>query len=89
MLRGFDQQMATLIEKTLITKGVEVIKGMVPIKIEKVADGTPPILKVTIQGSDGGITHDMEVNTVLFAIGRDPCTKALNLDKVGVHVSEK
>lgn len=51
--------------------------------------GTPPRLLVSAKQSDGDGVMEIEVNTVVFAIGRDPCTKDLHLDAAGVKTSSR
>jgi len=92
LLRGFDQQMAELVGAHMADHGVRFLRGWVPTSIRKIEDGGPgkaPRLLVTYKQSDGDQVVEEEYNTVLFAVGRDPCTKDLNLGSVGVQLSEK
>ena len=50
-------------------------------KVEKNADGT---LKITLK--EGSVIDN--VNTLIWAVGRSPLTKDLNLDKVGVKTDK-
>ncbi|XP_065583835.1 thioredoxin reductase 1, cytoplasmic-like [Artemia franciscana] len=89
LLRGFDQQMAELIGKNMEKEGVKFSRGFVPIKIEKVEDGSaseekPPTLKVTSKHQESGEIREDIYNTVLFAIGRDACTDEIAADKAGI-----
>uniref|UniRef100_A0A8C9MHH1 Thioredoxin reductase 1, cytoplasmic n=1 Tax=Serinus canaria TaxID=9135 RepID=A0A8C9MHH1_SERCA len=59
------------------------------IKVERVEEGTPGILKVTAKSTTGNQIIEVEYDTVLLAIGRDPCTRKIGLDKVGVNINEK
>lgn len=87
LLRGFDQEMAEKVGAYMAKKGVKFLRPTVPSKIEKIKDGQPGLYKVT--ASDGHKTFTSEYNTVLFAIGRDPCTSNIGLDKVGVKLNPK
>nr|XP_033807365.1 thioredoxin reductase 1, cytoplasmic isoform X3 [Geotrypetes seraphini] len=88
LLRNFDQQMANRIGEYMEEHGVKFLKQFVPTKIEQIEQGAPGKLKVTAESSDGcQITE--EYNTVLLAIGRDPCTRKIGLDTVGVKINEK
>ncbi|XP_065580611.1 thioredoxin reductase 1, cytoplasmic-like [Artemia franciscana] len=89
LLRGFDQQIAELIGKSMKEEGVKFYRGFVPIKIEKVEDGSaseekPPTLKVTSKHQESGEIREDIYNTVLFAIGRDACTDEIAADKAGI-----
>ncbi|KAI6659385.1 Thioredoxin reductase [Oopsacas minuta] len=90
LLRGFDQQMAELIGDYMTNmNGINLIRKAVPIKIEQISAGNPGILRVTYEtmdptDPDKKVQQVIECNTVLFAIGRSPCTKDISLDKAGV-----
>jgi thioredoxin reductase (NADPH) len=66
--------------------GIEFQRERVPVKIEKIADTTPPKLLVTSVDTKGNTRQDV-YNTVLFAIGRDACTKNIGLENVGVKLN--
>lgn len=85
LLRGFDQQMAEMVGSFMAKQGVKFLRPGVPKKIEKIQDGAPGLYRVT--SNIGGKDIVSEYNTVLFAIGRDPCTKGIGLEKVGVKVN--
>lgn len=86
LLRGFDQEMAEMVGSHMAKKGVKFLRPCVPHKIEKIRDGQPGLYRVT--ASDGVKDNIVgEYNTVLFAIGREPCTKELGLEKAGVEVN--
>lgn len=88
LLRGFDQEMAEKVGAFMAKKGVKFLRPCVPRKIEKIRDGQPGLYRVT--ASDGTKDNIIgEYNTVLFAIGRDPCTNDIGLDKVGVKLNPK
>ncbi|KAL5015327.1 hypothetical protein ScPMuIL_009597 [Solemya velum] len=87
LLRGFDQQMAEKIGEYMANHNIKFIRPCVPTKIEKIEDGEPGKLRVTAKHQDGHEIID-EYNTVIFAIGRDPCTKNVGLDKLGVQLNK-
>jgi len=88
LLRGFDQQMAELIGSYMEKHGVHFKRGYVPIKIERIEEGSPGRLKVTAENGDGEIIEE-EYNTVLFAIGRDACTSSIGIENSGVLLNPK
>ncbi len=88
LLRGFDQQMAELIGDYMKTHGLKFIRPCVPTKVEKIADGQPGKYRVTAQMQDGGPEVMDEYDTVMMAVGRDPCTNQLGLDTVGVQTNK-
>jgi len=92
LLRGFDQQVAGMIGEHMGEHGVKFLNGWIPTAITKLADGTNgglPRLLVTAKDTAGTGSMEMEVNTVVFAIGRDPCTPNLKLQNAGVELSSK
>ncbi|CAG0878856.1 unnamed protein product [Darwinula stevensoni] len=87
LLRGFDQQMANLVGGYMEQQGIRFIKQCIPTKIEKIEDGTPPTLRVTGKYVETGEEIIEEFNTVLFAIGRDACTKGIGLEDIDVKIN--
>lgn len=86
LLRGFDQQCSEMIGKYMTKHGVKFLRGCVPTKIEQIEKGQPGRYRVTAINADGTEVVD-EYNTILFAIGRDPCTRGIGLENVGVHLN--
>lgn len=88
LLRGFDQQMAEKIGIYMENHDrINFVRPCVPTKIEKLKDGTPGLYKVYGKYNDGTEYVD-EFNTVIFAIGRDPCTQTIGLHNVGVQTNK-
>ncbi|XP_050310226.1 thioredoxin reductase 1, mitochondrial-like isoform X2 [Anthonomus grandis grandis] len=83
-LRGFDQQMASIIVAEMEDKGVKFAHKTIPKSVEKLETGK---LKVTWTDDQNQEFSD-EFDTILFAIGRRPLTKELNLENAGVKVAE-
>lgn len=88
LLRGFDQQCAELIGEYMQKHKVKFIRRAVPTKIEQIEEGKPGRYKVTARTTEGEIIEG-EYNTIVFAIGRDPCTSGIGLDTVGVQLNPK
>lgn len=84
LLRGFDQEYADKIGEFMEKSHTKFIRGSVPTKIEKQADGK---LKVFWSSKDGAEQSDV-YDTVFSAIGRYADTKALGLDAAGVETAK-
>ncbi|CAH1782613.1 unnamed protein product [Owenia fusiformis] len=91
LLRGFDQQMAEKIGDYMENHGVKFLRQYVPLKVERLQEGTPGLLKVTAKPTSGAESDSItgEYNTVLFAVGRDACTENIGLDNIGVRYNTK
>lgn len=89
LLRGFDQDMAERIGKYMEDEGITFIRKCVPLKVEQLEAGKPGRLKVTGKMVESDEEIEGEYNTVLFAIGRDACTKDIGLEKTGVIINHK
>lgn len=93
LLRGFDQEIAEKIGQNMSEHGVEFIRPSIPTSIEQLKAPTasePGQLRVKGQLLDGSnSTVDINCNTVLFAIGRIPCTRNIGLEAVGVNIDPK
>jgi glutathione reductase (NADPH) len=79
VLRGFDEDVRTHVHDELKRKGVTVITNAEPQRIEKAGD------KLTTYFANG---EKVTADQVLFAVGREPNTAALGLDKAGVKVKK-
>ncbi|XP_026542168.1 thioredoxin reductase 2, mitochondrial [Notechis scutatus] len=83
-LRGFDQQMASLVTSHMEASGTRFLKKCSPTKIKKLDNGR---LRVTWKYGDSGKEKSDEFDTVMWAVGRAPDTAALKLDRVGVKTN--
>eukprot|EP01135_Chromosphaera_perkinsii_P004544 Nk52_evm14s288 gene=Nk52_evmTU14s288 len=91
-LRGFDQEMANKIGDYMEGHGTKFIKQHIPIEVVKNPEGCEHKLTVKyIPSSDTARTNvsEFQCDTILFAIGRDACTKELNLESVGVELNKR
>ncbi|KAL7839971.1 hypothetical protein SRHO_G00266290 [Serrasalmus rhombeus] len=84
-LRGFDQQMSRLVTDYMEAYGTRFSWDAVPKKVEKLPSG---LLQVTWTDTQSKQEHQDAFNTVLWAVGRAPETKTLNLKQVGVELNE-
>lgn len=80
ILRGFDEDIRDFLTQEMIKHGVDLRVNSDVAKLEKTNTGILVTLK------DGST---QEVDQVLYATGRAPNTKGLNLDGVGVKVGSK
>lgn len=58
-------------------------------QVELVEEGPPRKLRVEYKNLATNEVDSEEFNTVMIAVGRDPCTSGIGLDKAGVVVDEK
>ncbi|MEE6504333.1 hypothetical protein FKM82_005150 [Ascaphus truei] len=83
-LRGFDQQMAALVTDYMASYGTRFLWKCTPSGVEKLQNDK---LRVTWKNTHSG-KEEMDVfDTVMWAVGRAPETKHLNLEKVGVRIN--
>lgn len=80
ILRGFDDDLRVTLHEEMEKKGIRVITGSVFTEIEKSGDGYKAHL------SNGEV---LDTGLVMFAIGRDPNTKNLGLETVGIKTGRK
>ncbi|WP_345954545.1 mercuric reductase [Mucilaginibacter sp. PAMB04168] len=79
-----DEDIATEVNHILEEEGIAIHGNAQAKKFEKNADG-----KILATLDLGGRTEQLEVSHVLVAAGREPQTKALNLDAAGIAVDDK
>lgn len=85
-LRGFDQQMAGLVTDYMEAYGTRFVWRAVPKRVDKLPSGT---LQVTWSDTETGAEYEDTYDSVLWAVGRAPETKALGLDKLGVQLNKE
>ncbi|XP_074462822.1 thioredoxin reductase 2, mitochondrial isoform X2 [Larus michahellis] len=85
-LRGFDQQMASLVTEHMESYGTKFLKKCFPTKVEKLESNR---LQVTWKNTDLGTEETDSFNTVMWAVGRAPDTETLNLETVGVKTNSE
>ncbi|EJU05810.1 glutathione-disulfide reductase [Dacryopinax primogenitus] len=81
VLRTFDPMLQDVLTDWLVHTGVDLHKNTLVTKVEGQKGGP-----LTVFTNDG---KSVEVDCLLWAIGRHPSTESLNLDKIGVKVDEK
>lgn len=80
VLRGFDHDVRMHVHEELRRKGVKIITHVSPQRIEKTAAG----FLVRFSGDEMA-----EADKVLLAVGREPNTAGLGLDRAGVRLNER
>ncbi|NXL30713.1 TRXR2 reductase, partial [Glaucidium brasilianum] len=85
-LRGFDQQMASLVTEYMESYGTKFLKRCFPTKVEKLESNR---LQVTWKNTDLGTEETDSFDTVMWAVGRAPDTETLNLETVGVKTNSE
>jgi pyruvate/2-oxoglutarate dehydrogenase complex dihydrolipoamide dehydrogenase (E3) component len=83
--------MATKIGDYMSAIGIKFHHQTIPTRIECLEEGKPGKLRLHYKETleSGEIKESYEdCNTVLFAIGREACTKELHLDKIGIDINK-
>lgn len=75
ILRGFDEDLRIALRAAIVESGISFKFGTLPTRIDKTANG------FTVALSNGA---SLNVDQVMLATGRDPATKDLGLDTIGV-----
>jgi pyruvate/2-oxoglutarate dehydrogenase complex dihydrolipoamide dehydrogenase (E3) component len=78
-----DEDVAHCVRDILEEEGVQVLLGTEALKVERSRDG------VRVQVLASGERKEVEGSHLLVAVGREPETRGLNLDKTGVKRDEK
>ncbi len=80
-LRNFDPLLTDTLVEVMNTEGPQLHTHSVPKSVEKQADGS---LLLNLENGE-----QLEVDCLIWAIGRRPLTQSLNLDAAGVAVDER
>jgi len=81
VLRGFDHDVRAHVHGEIEASGVHIITRTVFTKIEDIGDG---VKRVHLSNGE-----TLEVDCVMYAVGRDPYTQGLGLETAGVELDEK
>uniref|UniRef100_A0A3Q2P1G8 thioredoxin-disulfide reductase (NADPH) n=1 Tax=Fundulus heteroclitus TaxID=8078 RepID=A0A3Q2P1G8_FUNHE len=79
-------QMAGLVTDYMEAYGTRFVWRSVPKRVDKLSSGA---LQVTWSDTETGMEHRDTYNSVLWAVGRAPETKALGLDQLGVQLNKQ
>ncbi|GHA13866.1 glutathione-disulfide reductase [Oceanisphaera arctica] len=80
-LRSFDPLITDTLVEVMATEGPQLHTHSIPKSVEKQADGS---LLLNLENDE-----QLEVDCLIWAIGRRPLTQSLNLDAAGVEVNER
>jgi len=81
ILRGFDQDIRAHVQNELVRTGVQILSGSVIDAIAPLSEGRK---LVTLTNS-----LQLEVDHVMWAVGREPNTKGLGLEAAGVRLTQR
>eukprot|EP01125_Pyxidicula_operculata_P002239 TRINITY_DN12147_c0_g1_i1.p1 TRINITY_DN12147_c0_g1~~TRINITY_DN12147_c0_g1_i1.p1 ORF type:complete len:460 (+),score=113.24 TRINITY_DN12147_c0_g1_i1:17-1396(+) len=84
VLRKFDSTITSQLLVEMESQGIQVVKGSVISKVDKLEDGKLKI-SATQSGNEAVIGENYDV--LIWAIGRGPLIKNLNLESVGVKLN--
>ncbi|MBL8697151.1 MAG: glutathione-disulfide reductase [Alphaproteobacteria bacterium] len=79
VLRGFDEEVRAYLQGEMAKKGIRILGGSEPARIDRAGDGFTLTLK------DG---RRLDVDQVMMATGRRPNTRDLGLEAVGVTLNK-
>lgn len=81
VLRSFDHMLSTELMAAMRKSGIALDTGVIPSSVERMSDG------LVMQASDG--RRFGPVDCIVWAIGREPNTNSLGIERAGVHSDEK
>ncbi len=79
-LRDFDPMLSETLMEIMAEEGPHVHTHSVPTSVEKLVDGS---LKLSFENG-----NSLEIDTLIWAIGREPATDQINLEGIGVELNE-
>nr|XP_055151854.1 glutathione reductase, mitochondrial isoform X1 [Symphalangus syndactylus] len=89
VLRSFDSMISTNCTEELENAGVEVLKFSQVTEVKKTLSGLEVSMVTAVPGRLPVMTVIPDVDCLLWAIGRDPNSKGLSLDKLGIQTDDK
>jgi len=81
IVRHYDEDVSRELERAFAAEGIDVRTGTKLIRVERAG----ALKKIVYE--QGGATHELEVEEILCAMGRDPALEGLGLDRAGVKLS--
>ncbi|XP_071971276.1 glutathione reductase, mitochondrial [Engystomops pustulosus] len=89
VLRTFDSMISANSTEELENAGVDVWKYAEVASVQKTSTGLDINVKGSVPGRKPTVRTIQDVDCLLWAIGRDPNTEGLNIDKLGLELDEK
>ncbi|XP_036155088.1 glutathione reductase, mitochondrial isoform X3 [Myotis myotis] len=89
VLRSFDSIISSNCTEELENAGIEVLKHSQVKEIKKTSSGLEVSMVTSVPGRKPIMTTIPDVDCLLWAIGRDPNSKGLNLNKLGIQTDTK
>ncbi|XP_023373564.1 glutathione reductase, mitochondrial [Otolemur garnettii] len=89
VLRNFDSMISTNCTEELENGGVEVLRFSQVKEVKKTSSGLELIMVTSAPGRKPTVTTIPDVDCLLWAIGRDPNSGGLNLNKLGIQTDAK
>ncbi|XP_032774649.1 LOW QUALITY PROTEIN: glutathione reductase, mitochondrial [Rattus rattus] len=89
VLRSFDSLISSNCTEELENAGVEVLKFTQVKEVKKTSSGLELHVVTALPGRKPTMTTIPDVDCLLWAIGRDPNSKGLNLNKLGIQTDDK
>ncbi|ERE90829.1 glutathione reductase [Cricetulus griseus] len=89
VLRNFDSLISSNCTEELENAGVEVLKFSQVKEVKKTPSGLELLMVTAVPGRKPTTTMIPDVDCLLWAIGRDPNSRGLNLNKLGIQTDEK
>ena len=89
VLRTFDSIISSNCTEELENAGIEVLKYSQVREVKKTSSGLELRMVTSIPGREPTFTTIADVDCLLWAIGRDPNSWGLNLNKLGVQTDDK
>uniref|UniRef100_H0XNT6 glutathione-disulfide reductase n=1 Tax=Otolemur garnettii TaxID=30611 RepID=H0XNT6_OTOGA len=89
VLRNFDSLIRTNCTEELENSGVEVFKFFQDKEVKKTSPGLEFIMVTSVPSRNPTVTMIPDVDCLLWATGRDPNSRGLNLNKLGIQTDAK
>ncbi|KAF4026168.1 hypothetical protein G4228_018147 [Cervus hanglu yarkandensis] len=89
VLRTFDSIISSNCTEELENAGIEVLKYSQVREVKKTSSGLELCMVTSIPGREPTFTTITDVDCLLWAIGRDPNSRGLNLNKLGIQTDDK
>lgn len=89
VLRNFDSIISSNCTEELENAGIEVLKYSQVKEVKKTSSGLELCMVTSVPGRKPILTTIPDVDCLLWAIGRDPNSRTLNLNKLGIQTDNK